>query len=55
MFENGLQFLSVSGPTYNESAGILPFQWSTSDFGPSTPHMGHPDKWTFETIIYQWV
>lgn len=55
MFENSLQFLSVSGPTYNEQGGIPPFQWSASDFGATTPHIGHPDKWTFEPIVYQWV
>lgn len=47
------QFLAVSGPTFNESRGLPPFQWSESDFN-SIPHNGHPDLWQFKPLTHRW-
>lgn len=48
-----LQFISIAGPTYND-ADIKPFVWSQADFGNTTNHFGHPDKWTFEPFEVKW-
>jgi len=50
MFKS-LQFLAVSGPTYDP---LPPFQWSKSDFASSTPHEGHPDLFQFDPVQYEW-
>ncbi|XP_047512871.1 putative phospholipase B-like 2 [Pieris napi] len=47
-------FLGVSGPTYNISRGIPPFQWSKFDMGSEVFHEGHPDVWTFSPLIHHW-
>ena len=48
-----LDFIGIAGPTYNEN--IPPFVWSQADFGNSTNHFGHPDKWVFEPIQTKWL
>ena len=48
-----LNFIGISGPTYG-SPGVPPFVWSEADFGPTTNHFGHPDKWTFEPFYTKW-
>lgn len=47
-----MNFIGICGPTYNED--VPPFVWSTADFGNSTNHFGHPDKWTFEPFYTKW-
>lgn len=54
LFLQGLQFLSVSSPVHNITRGLPPFQWSKADFEKDTPHLGHPDLWDFEPLIYNW-
>lgn len=44
-----MQFVAISGPTYDQFA---PFQWSTSDFKDNTPHMGHPDTFKFDPVVF---
>jgi len=44
-----LQFLAVSGPTYDS---LPPFQWSKS--GLNDLHEGHPDLWTFKPHVHLW-
>lgn len=44
-----MQFVAVSGPTYDQ---LVPFQWSTSDFKDNTPHMGHPDTFKFDPVVF---
>ncbi|CAH0728674.1 unnamed protein product, partial [Brenthis ino] len=48
------QFLSVASPTYNESRGIPPFEWSKFDMGTEVSHIGHPDLWMFPPILHRW-
>lgn len=38
-----MNFIGISGPTHNEN--VAHFSWSTADFGNTTNHYGHPDKW----------
>ena len=45
-----LQFVAQGGPTWDP---LPPFQWSKQDF-KDTPHVGHPDIWTFNPIIPKW-
>ncbi len=47
------EFIAVCGPTYDDE-DITPFVWSQADFGNSTNHFGHPDKWTFVPVHVQW-
>lgn len=44
-----MQFVAVSGPTHDQ---LVPFQWSTSDFRDNTPHMGHPDMFKFDPVVF---
>ncbi|KAK7862395.1 hypothetical protein R5R35_004170 [Gryllus longicercus] len=44
--------MARSGPVFN--AHLPPFRWSTVDFGATTPHVGHPDLWTFPPVTYIW-
>lgn len=44
-----MQFVAVSGPTYDQ---VVPFQWSTSDFKDNTPHVGHPDTFKFDPVVF---
>ncbi|XP_040576253.1 putative phospholipase B-like 2 [Lepeophtheirus salmonis] len=44
-------FIAGGGPTYDS---VEPFQWSKADFGKTTPHFGHPDKWAFKPIKVDW-
>lgn len=44
-----LQFIAIGGPTHDQQP---PFQWSKSDFGPKTPHQGHPDIFKFDPIMF---
>lgn len=48
-----LQFISIAGPTHDD-ADVTPFVWSQADFGSTTNHFGHPDKWTFEPFCAEW-
>lgn len=48
-----LSFISIAGPTYNDK-NIKPFIWSEADFGNSTNHFGHTDKWTFKPFYVKW-
>lgn len=50
-----MEFVAICGPTHNEAVGITPFVWSEADFGNSTNHFGHPDKWMFEPVQTKWV
>lgn len=43
------QFIAIGGPTYDQQP---PFQWSKSDFGPTTPHISHPDLWKFGPVMF---
>nr|CAD7431903.1 unnamed protein product [Timema monikensis] len=47
-----LQFWAVSGPPHGGSTPV--FDWSTSDFGKSTPHLGHPVRWEFPPLLQHW-
>nr|CAD7576321.1 unnamed protein product [Timema californicum] len=47
-----LQFWAVSGPPHGGSTPV--FDWSTSDFGDSTPHLGHPVRWEFPPLLQRW-
>jgi len=49
LFESGLQFVAIGGPTYDS---VAPFQWSKADFAVDTPHLGHPDLWKFKPIVF---
>jgi hypothetical protein len=44
-----LQFVAISGPTYDQ---LPPFQWSKADFSDSTPHIGQPDVFQFDPIMF---
>jgi len=46
-----LQFVSISGPTYDD---VPPFTWSQQDFAATTPHFGHPDVFKFPPVTYDW-
>lgn len=46
-----LEMIACGGPTYDQ---VPPFQWSKADFGPTTRHVGHPDKFTFTPIVHKW-
>lgn len=48
-----LELIAVAGPTYDDQ-DITPFVWSEADFGNSTNHFGHPDKWMFKPYHIQW-
>nr|CAD7459041.1 unnamed protein product [Timema tahoe] len=47
-----LQFWAASGPPHGGSTPV--FDWSTSDFGKSTPHLGHPVRWEFPPLLQRW-
>uniref|UniRef100_T1IJU9 Phospholipase B-like n=1 Tax=Strigamia maritima TaxID=126957 RepID=T1IJU9_STRMM len=49
LFSSGLSFVAIGGPSYDS---LPPFQWSRSDFETDTPHMGQPDLWKFDPIIF---
>ncbi|XP_021942311.1 putative phospholipase B-like 2 isoform X2 [Zootermopsis nevadensis] len=46
-----LQFIAIAGPPYNNY--LPPFQWSTSDY-KNLPHLGHPDVFKFEPVLFKW-
>ncbi len=48
-----LDFISIAGPTFDHE-DVTPFVWSEADFGNTTNHFGHPDKWTFEPYYHKW-
>ncbi|XP_062613550.1 citron Rho-interacting kinase-like, partial [Saccostrea cucullata] len=48
MFKD-LQFVAISGPTYDQ---LPPFQWSLVDFRDTTPHIGQPDVFKFDPIMF---
>jgi hypothetical protein len=48
-----MEFIGISGPTYGDP-NVPAFQWSKSDFGNSTNHYGHPDKWEYGPFHVQW-
>lgn len=50
---NNLEFIGISGPTFDDE-DITPFVWSKADFGNTTNHFGHPDKWTFGPFTAKW-
>jgi hypothetical protein len=53
LMSRDMEFIGIAGPTYDEE-DITPFVWSEADFGSTTAHYGHPDKWTFEPIHVKW-
>ncbi len=48
-----LDIIAIYGPTYDDE-DITPFSWSQADFGNSTSHFGHPDKFTFGPFQTKW-
>ena len=50
MFQK-FEFVAAGGPTFDD---LPPFQWSKVDFEKDTPHVGHPDIWTFLPVQHQW-
>jgi len=46
-----LAMVAQSGPAWDP---LPPFRWSEQDFKDDTPHVGHPDLWTFEPVLVQW-
>ncbi len=48
-----LEFIAICGPTY-DNEDILPFNWSTSDFGNSTNHFGLSETFKFQPIHVHW-
>jgi hypothetical protein len=48
-----LEFIAIAGPTHDDG-DITPFQWSKADFGNTTNHFGHPDKWVFDPFYVKW-
>ncbi|CAF0754477.1 unnamed protein product [Brachionus calyciflorus] len=48
-----LEFIGINGPTYDDK-DVPPFEWSKADFGNTTNHFGHPDKWEFEPYHFHW-
>ncbi|XP_014670950.1 PREDICTED: putative phospholipase B-like 2 isoform X2 [Priapulus caudatus] len=45
------EFIAIAGPTHDP---LPPFQWSTASFPGETPHVGHPDLWSFDPIHVTW-
>lgn len=50
-----LEFIGICGPTFDDNNDIPAFVWSQADFGNSTNHFGHPDKWNFDPLHVKWV
>ena len=48
------EFIGICGPTFDDE-DITPFFWSHADFGNSTNHYGHPDKWMFGPVQVKWM
>ncbi|KAL3073083.1 hypothetical protein niasHT_035359 [Heterodera trifolii] len=48
---NKLQFRAWSGPTYGK---VPVFDWRTSDLAPTVKHYGHPLRWEFLPVEYEW-
>lgn len=48
-----LEFIGIAGPTWDYE-DVPPFAWSQADFGNTTNHFGHPDKWTFQPLQVKW-
>ena len=48
-----LEFIGINGPTYDDY-DVPAFEWSKADFGNSTNHFGHPDKWEFKPYHFKW-
>lgn len=46
-----LQFIAVAGPPYNTY--LPPFQWSKSDYR-NLPHLGHPDVFQYQPVLFKW-
>jgi hypothetical protein len=46
----GLRCSAVSGPTWDQ---VPAFQFSTSPYA-NTPHLGMPDRWTFDWVTMDW-
>ncbi|KAL3084766.1 hypothetical protein niasHT_031657 [Heterodera trifolii] len=46
-----LQFRAWSGPTYDD---VPVFDWLESDLAPTVKHYGHPLRWEFLPVEYQW-
>lgn len=44
------EMLAVSGPAWDQ---VPVFQWSTSPYSKLL-HMGHPDRWDFNTVHVKW-
>ncbi|KAI2661049.1 hypothetical protein H4Q32_030073 [Labeo rohita] len=44
------ELLAVSGPTWDQ---VPVFQWSSSPYSKLL-HMGHPDRWAFDTVHVRW-
>ncbi|KAI7808257.1 putative phospholipase B-like 2 [Triplophysa rosa] len=44
------EMLAVSGPAWDQ---VPVFQWSTSPYSKLL-HMGHPDRWDFNTVHIKW-
>ena len=49
--EHGI--IAICGPTF-DNEDITPFVWSQADFGNSTNHFGHPDKFAFGPFQPKW-
>ena len=46
-----LEFIAINGPTFQD---VPIFIWNKTDFGQTTNHYGHPNKWAFQPIHIKW-